>query len=925
MREFSSSNGVRALGKYTLLEKLGEGYLGPVYKGFDQDLGRAVAIRILCDGIKWDTNVEELFHSECRAVAGLQHPNIATIFEVGKEGTTHYIVMESLESGNLQGLIAEKPSMPAEAKLSVMVQVVEGLSHAHRNGILHRDLGPGKIHVSADGSVKIRDFAITQILMKHLPHPIVRWGAPIYLSPEQIQQKGCDERSDIFSAGLVFYELFTYFHPFHDANGNKALDNIVLDTPIPTFERFPDVPPGLWSLLKTCMARDPGERYQSMDELLSACRDLQKSLAEDTQLMLAELYASLAILKKAVEQPNASESIVDLFRDIQEMSRGDKKADYIALDRLITALIEQYPVIQAEADAPDSVGPQFLPEIIETAIPAGVDSTPLAAPVESGDVPLQEKPAPTTLASSHPNPAFETADGPQVPSSERVEPEKAECPETNLPVLEDLISEAQHSAMRFDVGSEANKPPAATSRYRRIPRPSYRAVAALLSILVIAAAAYIVLGTEACTHFRSTWDVILENFRMTVKAAVPHPEPTNAGDPPTAAEMQGISSTTNPLKEGTLSTLKEFEEEQRGSNSEMATSQPPRGLLGRVETLINTGKLQAAKVELNKLQKAYPRSPDVLALHKQLRTKSSLEAQDRAREEEHKNAVRKQREDAWNRRLIELFARGNYSEAGNELNRWLAEDPGNSRAQDFGAKLEKIERDFRIINSALSESRYQDALDALRSVEKNNPADPNVAELRREIEIKKASARAMLTVHRLGSKALLLLDGRPIGTDGEIQNESIPIGKHTVSIESNNGLIASRSQEYLDGQQVVLIYDLSRLMLRPMSEADLELLAQRKMMEEVHRFELEHEHGLFRGSCRGVLSVDYYDVAYKPFSGQHGFRIPFKLLKVSKVEGKSIELSFISDDKHFESFKFQNERDAQRFMQIWKDLKAIPQ
>jgi serine/threonine protein kinase len=924
MRECSPSNGIRALGKYTLLEKLGEGYLGPVYKGFDQDLGRAVAIRILCDGIKWDANVDELFHSECRAVAALQQPNIASIFEVGKEGKTRYIVMEFLEGRNLQDLIAEKPSMPVEAKLSIMIQVVEGLSHAHKNGILHRDLGPGKIHVSADGSVKIRDFAITQILMKHLPHPVVRWGAPIYLSPEQIQQKGCDERSDIFSAGLIFYELFTYFHPFHDANSNKALDNIVLDAPIPTFEQFPDVPPGLWLLLKTCMARDPGERYQRMDELLGACRDLQKSLAEDTQLMLAELYASLVPLKKAAEQPNASKSTLDLFRDVQEMSRGDKKADYIALDRLITALIEQYPVIQAVAYASDPAGPQFLTGIIETAIPASVDSTPLAAPTKGADVLLQEGPAATTLASSSPNPGVETAAEPQRPSSEHEALEgKAECPETNLPVLEDLTSEAQHPAMRFDIRSEADKPPSAASRYRRIPRPSYRTAAALLSILLIAAAAYIVLGTEACTLFRSTWNVILENFRMTVKAAVPHPEPGNAGDPPTAAEAQGIPSAINPLNEEVPSTLKEFEEEQWGSNSEMATIPPPRELLGRVEALINTGKFQLAKAELNKLQKAYPRSPGVSALRKQLQGKSFLETQDQAREEEQK--LQPKRDDEWNRQMTELFAHGNYSEAGSVLNRWIAEDPGNSRAQEFGAKLEKIQRDFRITQSAMSESRYQDALDALRGVEKNNPADPNVAELRRQIEIKKASARAMLTVHRLGSKAMLFLDGRPIGTDGEIQNESIPTGNHIVSIRSSGGLIASRSQEYLDGQQVILVYDLARLMLRPMSEADQESLAQRKMMEEVHRFELDHEHGLFRGSCHGVLSVDYYDVAYKPTSGQHGFRIPFKLLKVSKVEGKSVELSFVSDNKHFESFKFQNESDAQRFVQIWRDLKAISQ
>ena len=93
-------------------------------------------------------------------------------------------------------------------------------------------------------------------------------------------------------------------------------------------------------------------------------------------------------------------------------------------------------------------------------------------------------------------------------------------------------------------------------------------------------------------------------------------------------------------------------------------------------------------------------------------------------------------------------------------------------------------------------------------------------------------------------------------------------------------------------------------------------------MEEVHRFEIEHDHGLLRGSCRGVLSVDYFDVAYKPSSGWHGFRIPFRLLKL-RVEGKSVELLYASDNKHFQSFKFQDEQTAEKFKRIWEGLKAI--
>ena len=122
---------------------------------------------------------------------------------------------------------------------------------------------------------------------------------------------------------------------------------------------------------------------------------------------------------------------------------------------------------------------------------------------------------------------------------------------------------------------------------------------------------------------------------------------------------------------------------------------------------------------------------------------------------------------------------------------------------------------------------------------------------------------------------------------------------------------------------MVLIYDAAKLMLRPMVETDRESLDRRTMMDEVHRFELDHQHGVFRGSCRGVLLVNYYDVEYKPFSGQHGFRIPFKLLRISKADGKSIELSFISDNKRFQNFKFKNEEMAMSFMRKWRDLKDL--
>jgi serine/threonine protein kinase len=1026
----------RTLGKYELIEKLGEGNLGPVYRGIDHEIGQAVVIRVLCDGIKWDEKIEDLFQRECHAVAGLKHPNIAAVYAVGKEGPVFYLAMESLGNSNLKDLIAQQPTMSVESKISIMIQAAEGLSYAHKNHILHRDFSPIKIHRTPDGSIKIRDFAIAHVLKKHLPRPAIRWGVPIYLSPEQIQNKDCDVRSDIFSAGIVFYEFLTGLHPFHDSNGNKALDNILLDVEIPTFERFPDMPPGIWPILKACLARAPRDRYQSLEDLLIACRELQTSLAEDTRLMLAELYAALTPLRKAAARPNASETTIKLLQDIQKLSQGNKEADYCSLDKMMTILIEQYPTIHAAEGAPDPINEPFsaremagsmiaqdesqsgipneindalpkkqanqtnaqasVPEtvfeaeeawpiVLESLTPRNDESAPVLMmealeepgpesqffteepesrtalpvnPLSSGaSSPIAEdtqpelfnpaslaiddqdragEPAPNTSVASKGNAGsgnkteageplqavsedawFDVLPSPAVPSVEQgpIQPavagSKDDAASISTPVIS--FSSTQVQAPPADQDTVVSQ-----SRNRKISRPSYRTVVVLLSILVIAAAGYIVWGTEMPAPVRNVWNQLLDKspakFREFIRKSKPAADTSKTGE----KKLSDLKSNAVPLNPDLKGNDRSV-----NSNSGIADSQAQEQF-ARVSVLINSGKLQAAKIELNKLQQIYPGAPEIGPLRKQWMSKSSKEAQDQAlREEEQQKASRKQREDEWDRQSTGLFERGKYGEVGGVLSVWLAENPGNGRAQEFSAKIDEIQRSLKVYASAMAESRYSDAAQALHNAERINPTDPNIAELRRQMESRKAVARATLTVRRLGAKANILLDGRLIGKDGEIENEVIPIGNHTLSIENDGGVVASKSQEYFEGLRYALVYDTHKLNLRPMVEGDRELLVQRKAMEEVHRFDLDHVHGALRGSCRGLLSIDFYDIAYKPSSGTHGFRIPFKLLKLGRVDGRSVELFYISDGKHFQSFKFQDDRELERFKQVWSDLKAL--
>jgi hypothetical protein len=948
----SRTEPTRTLGKYSLFEKLGEGSLGPVYRGFDQELGRAVAIRILSDGIKWDAEIEELFFRECRSVAGLQHPSIAAIYEVGKEAQSPYIVVESLGSNSLESLIAQKPAMTVESKLSIMIRIADALNHAHKHGILHGNLEPAKIHLTADGSIKVRDFAIVQALLNHLPRPGVRPGAPLYLSPEQREHKNGDARSDIFSAGMIFYELLTYSHPFSDPNISKTPDNIPLDAELPTFERFPDEPPAVWPILRTCLARDPKDRYQTMESVLTACKELLKDVADDARFMLAELHASLDPLRRAAARVDASVGTVRLLQDAKRFLSGEEQADYVSLDRLMTGLIEQYPVIQeaaGELQKLEAERLQFPSKVMGVASVTEGAALPLEPAIGGTGVSPQEQIAPTAIACENP---VQEADSPVAPFAANLPRE----PVGDRPVaVEAYLEETTQPEQPFQVESAGEEPyPVEETTAPQDSRWIFRFAVASLSVLIIAVAVFIALEIGTAASMRRSQANRGPEAQIPAKVSAPLPGSQKTGNGPAsgaenqeAADQNTVSillkeacsfAGMNRFEEGKVLlrrileidpaceeagiALKEIEESS-GGNRGSETDQALQKQFARVSNLIGSGKLIPAKTELDRLQKAYPNSPELKALRQRWQARNSREAQEQARrQEEQQKVMRRQKEEEWNRKTAQLFALGKYNEAGNVASSWLAEDPGNSRARDFSGKIQEIQRYLKAYASASSENRYQDALNALGSAEKMNPEDSSFAELRRQTEAKKAAAKAVLTVYRLGAKGTLLLDGKPIGSDGEVTNETIPIGNHTLAIETDGRPLMSRSQEYAEGQGVVLVYDLSRQHLRAMAETDKELLAQRRTRESVHRFTLEHAHGRLRGSCSGVLAVSYSEVAYNPFKGSHGFRMPFNTLKI-RGDGKSIDLLFASGDTQVQSFKFLDVQTAERFKQTWNELKAL--
>ncbi len=344
------------LGGYRLLERLGKGSIGTVYRCRHEETGREAALRVLAEGIRWDPELRRQLAAECRSVTRLKHANISTLQDFGEEHGIAYTVSEFLAGRSLEYLIRGETVLPVEAATSLLIQATEGLAFAHRHGIVHLDLRPGNLHLTPEGSLKVCDFGIGRLLLGRTSPPAIRWGSRIYLSPEQIEGKPADERADVFSLGLAFYELLTLTHPFHDENSGRALDHILFTDQVPAIEKHPLYPLGLWPLLDRCLAKDPGERHQTMEELGWAARQLLADTTEDSRLMRAEIQAFLPRLRESAAGTGAPPGLPVLLREAEELASPGSDSDYMSLNRLLSEISEFSRAIQTsrpEREDPD--------------------------------------------------------------------------------------------------------------------------------------------------------------------------------------------------------------------------------------------------------------------------------------------------------------------------------------------------------------------------------------------------------------------------------------------------------------------------------------------------------------------------------------------------------------------------------------------
>ena len=257
------------VGKYDVVSVLGHGAMGVVYRAVDSGLGRQVAIKSMSTDLPPGSEFQLRFLREARAVAQLQHPNIVTVHELVEEGDTAYIVMELLQGASLYTLMRKRPMHLAE-KLSVLQQIANGLQHAHENGIVHRDLKPSNFFVLRSGVAKVLDFGVAKIGEGELTRAGTIFGTVEYMAPEQVRGESVDLQADIFSLGVVAYELLGGRNPFRSETLAASVFKILSDEPGSLVKRVQDFPAALEELVFRALAKKTAERFRSMAELSDA-------------------------------------------------------------------------------------------------------------------------------------------------------------------------------------------------------------------------------------------------------------------------------------------------------------------------------------------------------------------------------------------------------------------------------------------------------------------------------------------------------------------------------------------------------------------------------------------------------------------------------------------------------------------------------
>jgi serine/threonine-protein kinase len=315
--------GLKMLGRYRILGELGRGAMGVVYRAVDPLIEREVALKTLLADLPEDVidEVRVRFLREARSAGRLNHPNIVTIFDVGQEGATAYIAMEFLEGRSLHQMLKEPQRIPFHTAADIVAQVADALHHAHQFSIVHRDVKPANVVVAPSGRAKLTDFGVAYVPASNVTQTGSALGSPRYMAPEQVLGQPIDARADIFSLGVVLYELLARRNPFEWPGDTTvfALMQRIAGEPHPPLRQIdPQIPAGFDRIMDRALAKRPQDRYQRASEFASDLRNYH-SLGGGTEFAKTVPQATLRAPAAAAEEQKMRNQLID---DLDQFAKG---------------------------------------------------------------------------------------------------------------------------------------------------------------------------------------------------------------------------------------------------------------------------------------------------------------------------------------------------------------------------------------------------------------------------------------------------------------------------------------------------------------------------------------------------------------------------------------------------------------------------
>ena len=307
--------------RYEILERIGTGGMAIVYKAKCHRLNRLVAIKILKSDLAQNEEFRRRFNAESQAVAQLSHPNIVSVYDVSRGGDMEYIVMELIDGITLKQYMEKRGQLNWREALHFITQIMKALSHAHSRGIIHRDIKPQNIMVLRDGSVKVADFGIACLANSANTLTQEALGSVHYMSPEQARGDRTDARSDIYSAGVVLYEMLTGRLPFEGDNAVSVAIQHLSSVPLSPREINPDVPEALELICMKAMASDLEKRYASADEMLADLEEFRKNPEVDLDFTIEDLH------RETVDEPTQYIPAVHTVSKAQKVQEADDEEE----------------------------------------------------------------------------------------------------------------------------------------------------------------------------------------------------------------------------------------------------------------------------------------------------------------------------------------------------------------------------------------------------------------------------------------------------------------------------------------------------------------------------------------------------------------------------------------------------------------------